>query len=207
MVDRLGCSAVVLAMASMLMAGCGGPSHLPVRSAGPDANLSRLPDSLEEGSRWPSDSLQFMVVRPSRDQSPDGRSPSIDSRMTLAVLDPDRATWVMSARMDDQQGISFASGLESLLSLQTLRSAGVGPIPLQATLKRQPSKEKDLMVLPRGRWEIGAIKVPTDADPGTRITLRLISEQDVLNGEVVMNMAQAEDLFVRVSGAIQAVRP
>ena len=196
----------LMAIAAGLITGCGGDSRLPVRP-GSDANMSRLPDSVQDESRWPSDSLQFMVVRPSRDQSPDGRNPSVDPRLTLAVLDPNRATWVMAARMDDLQGLEFTSGLEGLLSLQSLRSSGSPSVPLKATLNRQPTEGKASMVVPGGRWEIGAIKVPTDAAPGSLITLRLVSGQDEVAGEVVMNMAQAEDLLVRVTGAIQAVRP
>ena len=113
----------------------------------------------------------------------------------------------MSARMDDRQGLAFTGGLESLVELESLQSEGVGSEPMIATLRSQPSDGAGSMPLPGGRWEIGAVRAPTDDTPGSRITLRLVNGQDVVAGEVMVNLDQAEDLLMRVSGAVRAVRP
>ena len=49
--------------------------------------------------------------------------------------------------------------------------------------------------------------MPTDSAQGSFISLQLLNGRNEVAGVVIMNMAQAEDLLMLVSGAVQAVRP
>ncbi|MEE2906917.1 MAG: hypothetical protein VX527_03700, partial [Planctomycetota bacterium] len=57
---------ILLLIAALQVIACAAPKQMP-RRPGPDAQISRLPDSATD-EQWPSDSLRFVIARPSYDQ-------------------------------------------------------------------------------------------------------------------------------------------
>ncbi|MDG2424247.1 MAG: hypothetical protein P8M22_09735 [Phycisphaerales bacterium] len=198
-------SGLLVLLAIAMPMSCSSPPQI-TRQAGPDAQVSRLPESAQE-DRWPSEKLEFAIARPSYDQGT-GKRPSVDSRTTLAVLDPDRATWIMASRLDDAQGLELTNQLEQLVIMSTLHGVQPGAShPLQAALSLQPEGKETMRTLPGGQWRILKVNTATDGDHSSSIVLAIQDEQGKVAGEAEIDLPTARDLLIRLSSAIRSPGP
>lgn len=149
----------------------------------------------------------MVVVRPSYDQAGGNRT-GIDSRTTLAVLDPDRATWVMDCRLDDRQGLELAGRLQQIVELEALSAPSSGDDePIRVTLLVQPEDGQSSRVLDGGQWRVRQVQTPTNARQHALVTLAIEDRQGQPAGEAVMNLLTARDLLLRLGAAVRAPRP
>lgn len=196
---------LLMLVAAMQVISCAAPKQVP-RRPGPDAQVSRLPEAATD-ERWPSDSLRFVIARPSYDQGT-GSQPSIDPRTTLAVLDPERATWIMAGRMDDTQGLELTDMLQQLVLMETLQhTAPVKDQPMEATLAIQPEGNASTRTLSGGQWRVRQVHTATDHRSASSIVLAIQDDQGRIAGEAEMDLSTARDLILRLSSAVRAPRP
>lgn len=184
-------------MAVLFSAGCGSAQAI-IEKQGPDATLARMPVDSGNGI-WPSEDLRAIVVRPTFDESPAGVV-TFDGRTTMAILDPDRATWVMGARLTDQQGLNLVDQLQQLIVQDSL-SEDDGH-HLEAHLLRQPEDGSSSMAIEGGQWRLLTSDASTSV--GT-IRLGIVKGQaGELVAETTMDPVAARDLMHRLAAAIRS---
>ena len=196
--ERWGGRRGLLAFALLVgIGGCGPGEEFP-RRPGPDARVIAASEPLrpEADGWWPSTSLRLTVARPSLDQNPRGGNRSIDPRLTLAVVDLDRATWIMEARLDDGQGLRLIEHLENALG--SMVGKPVQSTPLRARVSAAGRPGPGPAVIPGGHWG----PVTHDEVSGT-LTLELEDDQSTPVGCVQMDPWMAQDLILRLRGAIR----
>ena len=180
--------------------GCAA-SQGPKQVTGPDATLARLPSGAQ-GQTWPSSELRVVVVRPTCDESSKGQR-SIDERTTLAILDPERATWIMNARLTDQQGLQLTNQIQRRLVSGELDSDRRSNPGLQARLLCQPELGQSSMVIPHGGWSM--LTNSNSSDEASEIRLGILDPQTgEVVGEVAMSVWAARDLMQRLDAAIRS---
>lgn len=150
---------------------------------------------------WPSVDLRTVVLRPTFDRSPSGIT-TFDPRTTLAILDPDRATWGIESRLTDQQGLELIDQIQQLVVTDSLVDVSLYDIDLELQLHQQPSENDSSMAFPGGQWRILKIE-----EPSSRSILQ-IGVVDVQTGEVIgqatMDLVAARDLMYRLAAAIRS---
>jgi len=132
----------VLSMAAaLLLAGCGtSPSrHAVTGDRGPDASYVT--------GVAPGPGLRFSVVRPVQTQQ--GASAGWDDRIAVSVLDPDTATWLVSARLNALQAMAMTAEIRKTPGIRD--SGRFRPI-LMEFIGAQPSVEPRLTHVPQGTW-------------------------------------------------------
>ena len=195
-----GFLALFLILGMCLQMSCSSAPRSQV-SAGPDATVSQLPDSAVS-DQWPSDSLQFVVSRPSYEPGEKGR---MDPRTTLAVVDPDRATWIMASRMDDRQGLELTGQLEDVIVLRTRDEvASENADRMEALILMRPEEGQSSRILSGGQWEIIESASEAGEDANSTIVLAIRDQNGPVAATVEMDIPTARDLLLRLSSAIRA---
>ena len=177
--------------------GCTPQAGLPHRP-GADARIlaSTQPRDSTAAGWWPSDSLRIEIVRPTLDESPSGHHHSIDPRTTLAIVDPDRAVWIMEARLDDRQGLELAQELEASLRARSAR--GPGSVPVRARIDSPAASKTGVVTVPGGRW------IVVDADhPAGLVTLLLEDANATPLGVVELDQWMVNDVLLRLRGVLR----
>tara|TARA_B100002051_G_scaffold215681_1_gene208021 strand:+ start:3204 stop:3821 length:618 start_codon:yes stop_codon:yes gene_type:complete len=170
-------------------------------STGPDATISLLPDSAVS-DQWPSTALQFVVSRPSYEPGGKGR---FDPRTTLAVLDPDRATWIMAGRMEDQHGLELTNQLEELIVLKSLEGSQANDGPgLEAFIHMQSQDGQSTSTLAGGQWQILGFDSARGEETVSSIILAIQDGEGRVAATAEMDLPTARDLLLRLSSAIRA---
>ena len=166
--------------------------------AGPDASVARLPQS-SVGENWPSSNLRAVVVRPTFDERTSGII-TRDSRTTLAILDPERATWVLGARLTDQQGLDLTDRIQQLIVRDSLLEDRAHS--LEVHLLRQPEDGSTSMAIQDGQWRL--LTTETSAS-GSIIRIAVVDARtEELVGEAFMDPVTARDLMHRLAAAIRS---
>ena len=148
-VRTVALTAALVAILLLPVSGCGSSQSI-VERQGPDATLARLPVDATDAT-WPSNDLRTMVVRPTFDESPAGIT-SFDGRTTLAILDPERATWVLGARLTDQQGLDLTDQIQQLIVQDSFLEDHAHA--LEVHLLRQPEDGSTSMDIEGGQWRV-----------------------------------------------------
>ena len=189
----------VLVLCLMVVGGCGSSSSA-IERPGPDASLSRLPQGSVDGM-WPSGDLRTVIVRPTFDESPAGVI-TRDSRTTLAILDPERATWVLGARLTEQEGLDLTQRLQQLMIEHSLLEQRERASGLVVELLLQPENDGSFLPVQGGKWHV--LTENLDSDEST-IRLGVVDGQSGrLVGEAAMDLVIARDLMHRLAAAIRS---
>jgi len=182
-----------------LVSGCGSSQSI-IERPGPDASLSRLPQGSVDGM-WPSGDLRTVIVRPTFDESPAGVI-TRDSRTTLAILDPERATWVLGARLTEQEGLDLTRRLQQLVIEHSLLEQRDRASGLVVELRLQPEDGGGLLPVQGGKWHV--LTENLDSNEAT-IRLGVVDGQTGnLVGEAAMDLVIARDLMHRLAAAIRS---
>ena len=150
---------------------------------------------------WPSGDLRTVIVRPTFDESPAGVI-TRDSRTTLAILDPERATWVLGARLTEQEGLDLTRRLQQLMIEHSLLEQRQRASGLVVELRLQPEDGGSLLPVQGGKWHV--LTKNLDSNEAT-IRLGVVDGQSgKLVGEAAMDLVIARDLMHRLAAAIRS---
>ena len=183
----------------MVVVGCTTSPSI-IERPGPDASISRLPEGSSD-QIWASSDLRAVIVRPTFDESPAGVI-TRDSRTTLAILDPRRATWLMNARLTEQEGLELTARIQQLVIENSLLEQRKEGSELSVQLRLQPPVGESSLPIPGGKWRV-LTKSISSWDHMVHLGI-VDAEGETVVAEVAMDMVVARDLMHRLAAAVRS---
>jgi len=180
----------VALLTALMLSGCSssGPA-MPRMTQGPDAALSANPTQTGD--------VRIVVMRPVRDRQERGPA-AVDQRTLVAVLQPDRAVWLSSARLDAASAMPLLAAMDA--SLQDAPPATQSQVTLTLAKQLPPVDALGRRVVEGGGWRwVGK----TGSGPDTRCHLSLDDAQGRTLARLTMDTAAAAALMRDLDRAVR----